>query len=90
MAKRPVVIELYRDPTRTEEDTFPTAERSATMAAIPEEVAQLPGIEIDVSYPVVTLSGAATVEGDLSLGPEAAQPELQDLLDSRHVDGGRI
>jgi hypothetical protein len=82
MAKRPVLIELYGNPRQDEEEPFREADldRSGTMSVIPEEVAQLPGLQVDPSFPVVTLSAAATGEIDLSPAEAFAQPEPDTYL----------
>lgn len=82
MAKRSVLIELYRNPRREGEDPFAETDvdRAATMTAISEEAAQLPSLQVDVSFPVVTLSGAAIGETDSSIAAESAEPELDSYL----------
>jgi subtilisin family serine protease len=82
MAKRPVLIELYRNPRQDEEEPFGEADsdRSVPMSAVPEEVAQLLGLQVDLSFPVVTLSAAPTGEPESSMIAESDQPEPNTYL----------
>lgn len=80
MAKRPVIIELYYNPARDEDTTFDRADRASARMSVPEDVAQLSGLEIDRSFPVVIMSTAETGADNFARAAEHDQPELNTYL----------